>query len=98
MTPAELARWHRDQAAELKRKSNWRGLSARQGTRDQYAWHLEAAKLAEGLEHTSHVERLAATERDIKIRAVESLEASGKRLIEEAQAVRRMCGEKQGVN
>jgi hypothetical protein len=84
-----LVEWHRSQSL---RASGISGLSTmRKEARSKF--HHDAAKMIESFADKAHERRLAETERDVKIRAIESLEKLAKRLLEDSKDLKRMLAE-----
>lgn len=89
VTEDMLADWHREQAKKCRKSTNWRlGPEGEESTLAKF--HLDAAKLIDRFSEKQQQARLAETERDVKIRAAESLEHLAKAVITESKNLRHM--------
>lgn len=87
-----LANWHREQFDKVKHcfddaeKTNAKYCN-------QLEFHLNAARLIESFSSKHREQLLAETEREVKLRAVESLEKLTKLLAVETKDLRRMLAD-----
>lgn len=87
-----LAEWHRDEAKKCRQSLSWRrGPGDEESTKAQF--HLDAAKLIDRFSEKQQQAKLAETERDVKIRAIESLENLAKSVVTESKDLRKMLSD-----
>ena len=89
MDVRSLAEWHRSQAARASDRS--RLMPGKVTSKQDF--HRDAAILVESLSGSERDRLLVTIERDVKLRAIESLEKLAKSLIVEAKELRRMLSE-----
>jgi Mg/Co/Ni transporter MgtE len=88
MDVRSLAEWHKSQASRAAGKSM---IDGKMVVKKEF--HLDAANLVETLSGSERDRLLVALERDVKVRAIESLEKLAKSLIVEARELRKMLAE-----
>jgi len=89
MDVKSLAEWHRKQAARASGRLQL--LDSKACPKKDF--HLDAATLVESLSSNERDRLLLHVEIDVKLRAVESLEKLGKRLIEESRDLKKMLSD-----
>jgi hypothetical protein len=89
MNLEELIRWHRKEATRFRARRN----SLKDALHEECRWHLSVVAFLQSLSPAEHQKLLAETEREVKLRAVESLEFLVKRLAQEAKDLKRMLSE-----
>jgi len=89
MDVRSLAEWHRKRA--LRSADRSRSFSDRLSTKEEF--HMQAAELVESLAKNERDRSLVAVEKDVKQRAVESLEKLAKAIVLESREFRRMLAD-----
>lgn len=92
MDVRSLAEWHKVQASRAAGRSQL--IHGKVCTKAKF--HLQAATLVETLSGSERDRALVAVEKDIKQRAIESLEKLAKSLTVEARELRRMLADEVG--
>jgi hypothetical protein len=89
MNAEMLAEWHREQAKKVRHNVSWRaGEKGEESLKARF--HLDAARLIESFSEKHQQARLAETEREVKVRAIESLESLAKAVLVESKDFRKM--------
>lgn len=92
MDVRSLAAWHKVQASRAANRSQL--IHGKVCSKTEF--HLQAAELVETLSSSERDRSLVAVEKDVKQRAVESLEKLAKSLTVEARELRRMLADEVG--